>query len=154
VKLRNLANYLPIGPTPGFSKTGFQNIHGLKQFHIWLRISLYNGFPLKGMGANDRFREWSCSVCRIPRFYWHRGIGSRGVNDTAESASPFSLRLRNIRSPRSDSAESELFKRLSRIAWLSHMRNGFSPLIRALERIVWWKKPRVEHLVTLSFKVS
>jgi hypothetical protein len=32
----------------------------------------------------------------------------------------------------------------------SHMRNGFRPWIRALGGNVWWKKTRVENLVTLS----
>jgi hypothetical protein len=30
------------------------------------------------------------------------------------------------------------------------MQNGFRPWIRSLEGIVWWKKPRVKNLVTLS----
>jgi hypothetical protein len=32
------------------------------------------------------------------------------------------------------------------------MQKGFRQWIRALEGIVWWKKPRVENLVTLSLK--
>jgi hypothetical protein len=42
-----------------------------------------------------------------------------------------------------------LLKRLSRRI-RSHMRNGFSLLIRDLYGVDWWKKPRVENLVTLS----
>jgi hypothetical protein len=45
-----------------------------------------------------------------------------------------------------------LLKRLSR--WIrSHMRNGFSLLPRDLYGVDWWKKPRVENLVTLSLLV-
>jgi hypothetical protein len=63
------------------------------------------GFPLKGMWANNRFREWSRGVIKqsIPRSHWHRGIRtfqaiieSGGVNDTAESASAVSSRLRKL----------------------------------------------------------
>jgi hypothetical protein len=42
-----------------------------------------------------------------------------------------------------------LSKRLSRRI-RSHMRNGFSLLIRDLYGDDWWKKPRVENLVLLS----
>jgi hypothetical protein len=40
-------------------------------------------------------------------------------------------------------------KRISRRI-LSHVRNGFSLLIRGLGGIDWWKKPEVENLVALS----
>jgi hypothetical protein len=32
----------------------------------------------------------------------------------------------------------------------SHMQKGFNPCIRGLGEVVWWKKPEVENLVTLS----
>jgi hypothetical protein len=140
-------------------------------------MSFCYGFPLKGKGANNRFRDWSRGVIKdppvsltppdlilqshwhswirfhclietmeffyqvisrgvidttvslttrdlIPRYYWQRGIWSRGVIDTAES---------------------ELFEWLSRFSrriW-SHMQNGFSPWIRALGGLFDEKKTGV-----------
>jgi hypothetical protein len=65
------------------------------------------GFPLKGMGANNSFREWSCGVMKdsavsltpwdlILQSHWHRRIWALGVNDIAESASAVWLRLWNL----------------------------------------------------------
>jgi hypothetical protein len=45
-----------------------------------------------------------------------------------------------------------LLKRLSRRIQ-SHLRNDFSLLIRGLYLVDWWKKPRVENLVTLSLSI-
>jgi hypothetical protein len=101
-----------------------------------------------------------CHKDLIPRYHWHRGIESRGVNDTAESASTVSLRLWHLlkKCPSKargviDTAESECFKLLSRFSRRkpSHMRNGFSPWIGALMGIVCWKT-EVDNLVTLSLK--
>jgi hypothetical protein len=72
---------------------------------------------------------------------------SRGFNNTAESASVVSVRLWNLLqkcSCRILRSHWDLGKRLSWISRriLSHMRNSFSPWIRALGKIVWWKKNR------------
>jgi hypothetical protein len=55
--------------------------------------------------------------------YWNRGSGFHGLIETAEANN---------------------FKRLSRISrrFRSHMRNGYSPWIRALGGVDWWKKNR------------
>jgi hypothetical protein len=147
----------------------------------------FYGFNLKVMRADNSFRKDSHGVIRFPRSHWDLGIISpslietavsdpavsygiyRGFNDTAESASEFSLRLLNLfQKCKSDPAvslkmqkpipqshwnrrnqshglietvESELCKRLSPLSRQiqSNMRNGFSPWIRALEGTVWWK---------------
>jgi hypothetical protein len=67
----------------------------------------------------------------ISRSHWDCGIWFRGLIETAGS---------------------ELCKRLSQFSQQkrSHMQNGSRPWIRALGWIVWWTKPRVENLVTLS----
>jgi hypothetical protein len=95
----------------------------------------------------------------IPLSHWDCGIRSRVLNKTAGSDPAVSMTPLNPL-PRSDrdyrifyksvqvrshcvieTAESELCKRLSRLSQqiCSHMRNGFSPWIRALWGIVWWK---------------
>jgi hypothetical protein len=42
------------------------------------------GFPVKGMGANNRFRERSRGVIKDPAVSLKRGIGSRGFNDPVQ----------------------------------------------------------------------
>jgi hypothetical protein len=46
-------------------------------------ISFCYDFTLKGMVANNRFREWSSGVIKDPAVSSTLGIGSRGFNDTA-----------------------------------------------------------------------
>jgi hypothetical protein len=67
----------------------------------------------------------------LPRFHWNHGSGLCGLIDTAEAD--------NLKQ----------FSRISR-RFPSHMQNGFTPWIRALGGVDWWKNPRVENLVTLS----
>jgi hypothetical protein len=78
----------------------------------------------------------------IPRFQWHRWILFRGLMEhgicykNVHSGSRWNCgnRSRGLL----ETTESELCKRLSLIS----RRNRFSPWIRALGRIVWWKKNR------------
>jgi hypothetical protein len=128
-------------------------------FTGWSRFADVFFVPLKGMRALNRFREWSRGLIDptgstvIPRSQWHRRIWSRGVNYTAdplliETEEPFTKMSKSA--PAVSLALPDLnddldFCRRTR----SHMRNGFSPSIRALGDCLM-KKPRVENLVTLS----
>jgi hypothetical protein len=66
-------------------------------------------------------------ICTAQRYHSNRGIWSCCIIDTTGSNPAVSF---------------ELCKRLFKFSWLirSHMRNEFSPWIRALGGIVWWKK--------------
>jgi hypothetical protein len=135
--------------------------HGLKPFRIWLRIRDEIDSKISktwSLGVNDTagydffVRVVTCNLCiyfcygfplkgmRQSSFSWMTPRRHRGVNDTAESASAVSLRLRNLlqkclsQIPRYNWKWNDEMK----MKWtLSHMRNGFSPWIGALEGIVW-----------------
>jgi hypothetical protein len=83
---------------------------------------------------------------------WNRESRFRSLIETAESASAVSLRPPN-QLPRK-TVEAYHFKRFSRISRRnrSHIRNGFSPWIRALGGIVWWKKRWAKILWHFPFK--
>jgi hypothetical protein len=96
--------------------------------------------PIKG---NHRKNQYICKHC-IPivnrKRHYYRGTLTknfrvRGLIETAESDF-------------GDFVETSYHRFSRRIR--SHMQNGFRPWIRALGGIVWWKKPRVKNLVTLS----
>jgi hypothetical protein len=125
-------------------------------YDAYLFICFCYGFPLKGMRANNSFLEDFCSLIetaesdstvsmrhrdgfpwflmkQLDQFLWSQWdswIWSWGFNDTAESVSAVLWRLRNL--------FSKILSRLSRQI-PSHMQNGFSPWIRGIEGIVWWK---------------
>jgi hypothetical protein len=69
----------------------------------------------------------------LPWSHWNRGRGFRGLIETAEA---------------------DNFKRLSWISWQfwRHIWNGFSPWIRALRGIVWWKNRGSKILWHCPFK--
>jgi hypothetical protein len=88
----------------------------------------------------------------IPRSHWHCRLGSRGFNDTAESASAVSLRLRNFflqkcpsRIPQSHREGG--IRTLQTI--ISTISANTKPYAKRLQRvnqsprgIVWWKNRR------------
>jgi hypothetical protein len=91
--------------------------------------------------------------------------GLRSLIETAEAASAVSLKPPNpLPWPHWNcgsgfcclilTAEADNFKRLYWFSWRFwiHMRNGFSPWIRALGGVDWWKKPRVENRDTVPLK--
>jgi hypothetical protein len=111
-----------------------------KQLLNWLRSQWDCGIRSRGvietmesftkMFMSDptvSLRSWK----PISRSHWNRGNQSRGLIETAETNPVVS-------------AESVLCKWLSRITRRirSHMQNCFSPWIRALGDIVWWKKTK------------
>jgi hypothetical protein len=69
---------------------------------------------------------------------WHRMHCASGVNDTAWTVHAVSM------------TPHAFYKILITSRIRIYIRNGFSPLIRSPWRMFWWKKPRVENLVTLS----
>jgi hypothetical protein len=106
----------------------FKGIHGLiKMAETASAVSwkLANPLPQSHLDRRIRFRG-----------HWNRRIFFFGLIDTAESASAVSLKppnlllhLRPIWTAEAD--HSKWTTRISRRIW-SHMRNGFSPWIRAL----------------------
>jgi hypothetical protein len=148
-------------------------IPGLKPFRLWLRredryenrqnlilrCQWHRGiriFPLLIFTFSSKYMYVMFPyvfLSLIPRCQWHRWIYFRCLIETTGSFSK-NYNLQKVRSRGViDTAESKLFKRLSRFSQQirRHMRNGFSPWIRALGGIVWWKKSEGENLVTLSF---
>jgi hypothetical protein len=84
----------------------------------------------------------------LPWSHWNRRSLFRSLIETAESENLGSLFCSNI-----ETSEADNFKQFSPIAQQiqSHIQNGFSPWIRALGGIVWWKKLRVENLMAFRF---
>jgi hypothetical protein len=93
-------------------------------------LKFFQGFCGLIETAEAAFMVSLKSAKLVPRSHWNRGSGFRGLIETAES---------------------DNFKQLSRISqqFWSHMRNGFSPWIRAPGGWLM-KKLRVENLMTLS----
>jgi hypothetical protein len=135
-------------------------------------------FPLKGKGANNRFREWSHGLIDTAGSDPAVSLTPRDTTGSALAVSmtplnplPTTTTKSFTKMSNSDPAVSlpprGIWSRDPRCHWhrgirtfqtiisifsanKSHMRNGFSPWIRALEGIVWWKKPRAENPVALS----
>jgi hypothetical protein len=84
-------------------------------------------FPFKGNGSQESF-SWMTPLNPLPLSHWDYGIFNKNVKVNSRGVI--------------DTADLKLFKRLSRFSRRirSHMWNGFSPWIRALGGIVWWKK--------------
>jgi hypothetical protein len=121
--------------------------------------------PLKELRADIRFHKGFRGVTKdfavslrplnpLPRSHWIRWIRFCGLIETIESASAVSLkppkpllrshwnhgiRFRSL----IETAEADNLKQLYRISrrFRSHLRNGFSPWIRALGGD-WWKRNR------------
>jgi hypothetical protein len=91
-------------------------------------------FPLKG---NHRKNQYICKHCGYLLLL--ENINIKGEHWQKNSVSAVSLRPRNPILAISESIPNR-----------NHMRNSCRPWIRAPGGIVWWKKPRVENLVTLS----
>jgi hypothetical protein len=103
-------------------------------------------FPFKGNESQYSF------LWRFLRSIWDRGIRSRSFKETMNLIETIEFSPKNFEVgsrgldpfPRSHwNRGIRTLKRLSRFSRIrSHMQNGFSPCIRALRGIVWWKKNR------------
>jgi hypothetical protein len=135
---------------------------------VYLCISFCYGFPLKRMGANNRFREWSGGVIKNPAVsltHWHRGTRSHSLIETMESfpkmaksdpAVTFSLwdlipryhRHRGIWSyDVIDTAGIRTFQ--TSISIFSANTKQYA-MIQGPSGIVLWKKPKDENLLSES----
>jgi hypothetical protein len=112
----------------------------------------------------------------IPWSHWHRGIRSRCFKETMNLIKTFEFFTKIFKSdpvvsvrpldpfPRSHWNRGNQSRSLNWDRWIQtlqrlsrfcrrircHIQNRISPWIRAPGGIVWWKKPSVENLVTLS----